>query len=218
MNDQKPKNQLWKNCGIFICGLVVGAVLALGAELVLKRNYLSKNQVEIQLPTAQLTPLSTPTNASALTIPPPPKGEYQSPTIAATPTPTPQPSIVSLTTVPKLPSSLVSSESIKPSASPSLIGTEEVKFEIGATGTTVRNSLQGNQSKRYIFKCSSGQEMTVKIEEGIVSADILDPNGVKLGAAVGALKWQGKLSSSGNYTIEVSTPKESSYAVKVEVN
>jgi hypothetical protein len=217
MNDQKNKNQLWKNCGIFLGGLVVGAVLALGAELVLKRNYLSKNPVEIQLPTAQLTPLSTPTNASALTIPPP-QGEYQSPTIAATPTPTPQASIASLTTVPKLPSSLVSSESIKPSASPSLMGTEEVKFEIGATGTTVRNSLQGNQSKRYIFKCSSGQEMTVKIEEGIVSADVLDPNGVKLGAAVGALKWQGKLSSSGNYTIEVSTPKESSYAVKVEVN
>ncbi|OCR02494.1 hypothetical protein BCD67_01000 [Oscillatoriales cyanobacterium USR001] len=215
MNDQKPKNQFWNNCGIFISGILVGAILALSSELALKKIELSKNQVEIQVTPTKPTKsnaIATNTTATELTIPPPPTGGYQPPTTA--PSPTIQPAIASLKNVPKLPSS----ESPKPSVSPNLIGTEEVKFELGTTGTTISNSLQANQSKRYNLKCSGGQEMTVKIEEGIVSADIIDPNGAKIGAAVGALQWQGKLSSSGNYTIEVSTPKQSNYAVKVEVN
>ncbi|HLO50981.1 MAG TPA: hypothetical protein VK211_21370 [Kamptonema sp.] len=217
MNDQKPKTQFWKTCGIFLTGSLVGAVLALGSEVALKQAQLSKNEVEIKLPPTNSTTATIPSPSPQFTIPPPPNASRQSQPQASQPPTTPpipasQPSTPSLANVPKLPST-----SPTPSPSPTLAGTEQVSFEAGATGTTVRDSLQPNQSKRYTFKCSSNQQMTVKIEEGIVSVDVIAPDGAKIGAAVGALQWQGQLKISGDYTLEVSTPKQSNYAVKIEV-
>ncbi|WP_449418025.1 hypothetical protein [Phormidium nigroviride] len=211
MSDQQPKTQFFQNCGIFLSGTLVGAVLALGGELAWKQVQLSKNEVEIQLPSANSTAVKPASSAQELTIPPPPPNARSQPLVAS-PTPLTQPSQTSLTNIPKLPSI-----SPTPSPSPTLATTERVSFETGATGTTVRDSLQANQLKRYTLNCSSNQEMTVKIEEGAVSVDIIAPDGTKLGTAFGTVQWQGKLSNSGDHTIEISSPNQSNYAVKVEV-
>ncbi|TAG63299.1 MAG: hypothetical protein EAZ25_24955, partial [Oscillatoriales cyanobacterium] len=65
--------------------------------------------------------------------------------------------------------------------------------------------------------CNSGQSMTVKVQEGQVSADIIAPNGEKVGTVDSTGQWQGQLASSGDYIIEISGDRQANYGVKIEV-
>ncbi|MGE5660349.1 MAG: hypothetical protein ACM37W_27480 [Actinomycetota bacterium] len=208
MNDDQPKTQFWKNCGLFTSGILVGVVLTLGGLLAWRQVQRSRSEIEIKLPSASSTPTSTPTVTPTTAIAPPPIPQPPATVRSQPASPVPKPSIA-----PQSPSPL----SAKPSPSVSLLATKRVNFEVGSTGTSVRDSLKANQSKRYLFQCSSGQNMTVQIEEGVVSVAVLAPNGEKLGSAVGAIQWQGKLPSTGDYTLEISALSPSSYTVKVEV-
>lgn len=216
MSDDKPKTQFWKNCGIFMSGTVVGIGLALGGIVAWKQVQLSRGDIQIKLPAANSTPanmrVKTPSVATARppSIPQAPAQLSTPATTAIAPTPVAAPSP---SKAPQLPSGTPT----KPSPSPSFVATQRVNFDAGSTGSTVRDSLKANQSKRYTLECNGGQEMTVEIEEGVVSVAIIDPSGEKLGSAMGTIKWQGKLPSSGDYTLEVSALSQSSYAVKVDV-
>ncbi|HCV30685.1 MAG TPA: hypothetical protein DGO89_10990 [Microcoleaceae bacterium UBA9251] len=59
--------------------------------------------------------------------------------------------------------------------------------------------------------------MTLKVQEGQVTAAIIAPNGEKIGTANSTSQWQGQLPSSGDYSIEISGDNKANYGVKIEV-
>jgi hypothetical protein len=220
-NPDPKKTRIWQLLAVFLSGMLVGSVLSLGT-LLAWRMYQERVNLQIKLPADVPLPESpspiatTPANRQP-TIPPAP-GSAQLP-VSNTPPPNPT-QVPSLSGISQLPSP---SPSVSPSPSPSVSPTletavtERVSFAAGATGTTVSNSLPENKSKRYLLECNSGQNMTVSVQDGQVSAAIIAPNGEKVGTANSTTPWQGQLPSSGDYTIEISGDNKANYGVKIEV-
>jgi|SRR5919199_3642473 hypothetical protein len=218
--DPEPKPaRAWQILAVFISGILVGSVLSLGS-LLAWRMYQERANLQIKLPADVPLPESPPTVAAAPAnrrpgLPPAP-GTRLPATIPPSPRPT---QIPSLSAVPQL-ASPSPSPSPSPTATPAAVETpvtERVNFQAGATGTTLSNSLRANISRRYLLECNSGQSMTVKVQEGQVSAAIIAPNGENLGTADSRGQWQGQLASSGDYTIEISGDRQANYQVKIEV-
>ena len=216
-NPEPKPTRTWQILAVFLSGMLVGSVLSLGT-LVAWRMYQEKANIQIKLPADVPLPESPSPVAAAPAnrlpaIPPAPGTASPPPTNAPSPNPTQIPSVSG---IPQLPS-----PSLSPSPSPSPAAetavTERVSFEAGATGTTLSNTLPANKSKRYVLDCNSGQSMTVNVQEGTVSAAIIAPNGEKVGTANSTTPWQGQLSSSGDYTIEISGDDRTNYGVKIEV-
>jgi hypothetical protein len=218
-NPEPKPARAWPILAVFLSGILVGSVLSLGS-LLAWRMYQERANLQIKLPADVPLPESPPPVAAApanrrpglppapgtrlpATIPPSP-GLTQIPSLSAvgqqaSPSPSPSPS---------------------PTATPAAVETpvtERVNFPAGATGTTLSNSLRANISRRYLLECNSGQSMTVKVQEGQVSAAIIAPNGENLGTADSTGQWQGQLASSGDYTIEISGDRQANYQVKIEV-
>ncbi|MEG3894725.1 MULTISPECIES: hypothetical protein [unclassified Microcoleus] len=212
--EPKPA-RIWQILAVFLSGMLVGSVLSLGS-LLAWRMYQERANIQIRLPADVPLPQSPPPVAAAPAnrlpgVPPAPSTARPSAT-APSPIPT---QIPSLSAVPQL-----ASPSPLPSPSPAAVETpvtERVNFQAGATGTTLSNSLRANKSKRYLLECNSGQSMTVKVQEGDVSAAIIAPNGEKVGTANSTSQWQGQLASSGDYTIEISGDRQANYGVRIEV-
>jgi hypothetical protein len=116
-----------------------------------------------------------------------------SPTTSPTPTPTP---------------------SISPQANNA---TERVKFDPGATGTTVTGMIKPTEKRQYKLECAAGQKMSVDVKEGTVDINILDPNGKNIGTIKNSKTWQGELPISGDYSIEVSGSKEANFKLNIDV-
>ncbi len=213
---EPKKAGVWGILAVFLSGMLVGSVLSLGS-LVAWRMYQERVNLQIKLPSDVPLPESpSPVPAAPAnrlpTIPPAP-ATAQPPASLPSPNPT---QIPSLSGVPQLASP---SPSPSPSASPAAetAVTERVSFEPGAIGVTLTNSLPDNKSKRYLLECNSGQSMTVKVQEGTVSAAIIAPNGEKFATVNSTTPWQGQLPSSGDYTIEISGDNKANYGVKIEV-
>ncbi|MEG4317905.1 MULTISPECIES: hypothetical protein [unclassified Microcoleus] len=216
-NPEPKQPRVWQILAVFLSGMLVGSVLSLGAFLGWKM-YQERANIQIKLHSDVPLPESPPPVPVARAnrrpgVPPAPQQ-----TLPATIPPSPAPTkIPSLSAVGQLasPSPLAS-----PAASPPAVETpvtERVNFQAGATGVTLRNSLRANKSKRYLLECNSGQSMTVNVQEGQVSADIIAPNGEKVGTVDSTGQWQGQLPSSGDYTIEISGDSQANYGVKIEV-
>jgi hypothetical protein len=218
-NPAPEPTRTWQILAVFLSGMLVGSVLSLGT-LVAWRMYQERGNIQIKLPADVPLPKSPSPVAAAPAnrlpaVPPAPGTAPPPPTNAPSPNPT---QIPSLSGIPQLPSPSLS-PSPSPSRSPAAetAVTERVSFEAGATGTTLSNTLPANKSKRYLLDCNSGQSMTVNVQEGTVSAAIIAPNGEKVGTANSTTPWQGQLSSSGDYTIEISGDDRTDYGVKIEV-
>ena len=215
-SDRKP-TRIWQILAIFLSGMLVGSTISLGS-LVAWRMYQERANLQIRLPSDVPLPESpSPVPAArANRLPGVDPAPQQTLPAAIAPSPT-QTQVPSLSGVPQLASP---SPSPSPAASPAAVETpltERVSFPAGATGTTLSNSLPANKSKRYLLECNSGQSMTVKVQEGQVSADIIAPNGEKVGTVDSTGQWQGQLASSGDYTIEISGDRQANYGVKIEV-
>jgi hypothetical protein len=216
-NPEPKQHRVWQILTVFFSGMLVGSVLSLGAFLGWKM-YQERANIQIKLHSDVPLPESPPPVPTARAYRQP--GAAPAPQQALPPTipPSPgQPQIPSLSGVPQLASPLPSPS---PSPSPAAVETpvtERVNFPAGATGTTLSNSLRANISKRYLLECNSGQSMTIKVQKGDVSADIIAPNGEKVGTANSTSPWQGQLTSSGDYTIEISGDRQANYGVKIEV-
>lgn len=216
--DPKPARS-WQILAVFLSGMLVGSVLSLGS-LLAWRMYQERVNLQIKLPADVPLPESPPPVATAPAnrrpgLPPAP-GRGLPASIPPSPSPTQIPSVSG---VPQLASPLPSPLP-SPSPTPAAVETpvtERVYFQAGATGTTLSNSLRANISRRYLLECNSGQSMTIKVQEGQVSAAIIAPNGESLGTADSTGQWQGPLASSGDYTIEISGDRQANYQVKIEV-
>jgi len=216
-NPEPKQPRIWQILAVFLSGMLVGSVLSLGALLGWKMyqeraNIQIKVHSDVPLPESPTPVPAVPANRL------PGVGPAPVPTLPATSAPSPAPTqIPGLSGVPQL---APPSPSPSPAASSAAVETpvtERVSFQAGATGTTLSNSLRANKSKRYLLDCNSGQSMTVKVQEGQVSAEITAPNGEKVGTANSTSPWQGQLASSGDYTIEISGDREANYGVKIEV-
>ncbi|WP_341736876.1 hypothetical protein [Microcoleus sp. CAWBG640] len=222
-NPEPKKTGVWQVLAVFLSGMLVGSVLSLGS-LLAWRMYQERVNLQIKLPAdVPLRPSPSPipaTPANRLPAIPPAPATPQSP-VSTIPSPTPT-LTPTLSGVPQLASpspsaSAFPSPSVSPSPAAQTDVTERVSFEPGAIGVTLRNTLPDNKSKRYLLECNSGQSMTLKVEEGKVSAAIIAPNGEKVGTANSTSPWQGQLPSSGDYTIELSGDNKANYGVKIEV-
>jgi len=214
-NPEPKPTRIWQILAVFFSGMLVGSVLSLGSFLAWKM-YQERANIQIRLPADVPLRESPPPVPAARINRRPGVGPAPQQTLPLTIPPLGiQTPIPSLSGVPQLASPLPS-----PAASPAAVETpvtERVNFQAGATGTTLNNSLRANISKRYLVECNSGQTMTVKVQEGQVSAAITAPNGEKLGTADSTSPWQGQLPSSGDYTIEISGDRQANYGVKIEV-
>ncbi len=213
---EPKKTGVWGILAVFLSGMLVGSVLSLGS-LVAWRMYQERVNLQIKLPADVPLPESpSPVPAAPAnrlpTIPPTP-GTVQPPASLPSPNPT---QIPSLSGVPQLTSPSPSPSSSSSPAAETAV-TERVSFEPGATGVTLTNTLPDNKSKRYLLGCNSGQSMTINVQEGTVSAAIIAPNGEKVATVNSTTPWEGQLSSSGDYTIEISGDKKANYGVKIEV-
>ena len=209
---EPQKTGVWRVLAVFFSGMLVGSVLSLGS-LVAWRMYQERVNLQIKLPSdvplpESPSPVAAPPANGLPTIPPAPV-TAQSPASLPSPNPT---QIPSLSGVPQL-----ASPSSSPFPAAETAVTERVSFESGATGVTLTNTLPDNKSKRYLLQCNSGQSMTVNVPEGAVSAAIIAPNGEKVATVNSTTPWQGQLSSSGDYTIEISGDNKANYGVKIEV-
>jgi hypothetical protein len=220
-NPEPKPARSWQILAVFLSGILVGSVLSLGS-LLAWRMYQERANLQIKLPADVPLPESPPPAATAPAnrrpgLPPAP-GTRLPPTIPPSPGPT---QIPSLSGVPQQASPSPSPlPTPTPTPTPAAVETpvtERVYFEPGATGTTLSNSLRANISRRYLLECNSGQNMTINVQEGQVSAAIIAPNGENLGTADSTGQWQGQLASSGDYTIEISGDRQANYQVKIEV-
>ena len=216
-NPEPKQPRIWQILAVFLSGMLVGSVLSLGALLGWKM-YQERANIQIKVHSDVPLPESPPPVPAVPANRLPGVGPAPVPTLPATSAPSPAPTqIPGLSGVPQL---APPSPSPSPAASSAAVETpvtERVSFQAGATGTTLSNSLRANKSKRYLLDCNSGQSMTVKVQEGQVSAEITAPNGEKVGTANSTSPWQGQLASSGDYTIEISGDREANYGVKIEV-
>ncbi|MEG5139092.1 MULTISPECIES: hypothetical protein [unclassified Microcoleus] len=212
-NPDPKQHRVWQILTVFFSGMLVGSVLSLGAFLGWKM-YQERANIQIKLHSDVPLPESPPPVPTARAYRQPGVGPAPQQALPPTIAPSPgQPQIPSLSGVPQL-------ASPSPLPSPAALETpvtERVSFQAGATGTTLSNSLRANKSKRYLVECNSGQSMTIKVQEGQVSADIIAPNGEKVGTVDSTGQWQGQLASSGDYTIEISGDRQANYGVKIEV-
>ncbi|MEG3862184.1 hypothetical protein [Microcoleus sp. herbarium12] len=217
INSARKPTRIWQILAVFLSGMLVGSTLSIGS-LLAWRMYQERANIQIRLPSDVPLPESPPPVPAARAYRQPGVGPAPQQTLPATIAPSQTPTqIPSLSGVPQLASP---SPSPAPAASPAAVETpvtERVSFPAGATGTTLSNSLRANISKRYLLECNSGQSMTVKVQEGQVSADIIAPNGEKVGTVDSTGQWQGQLASSGDYIIEISGDRQANYGVKIEV-
>ncbi|MEG4231106.1 hypothetical protein QUA40_03160 [Microcoleus sp. Pol11C3] len=220
-NPEPKPARSWQILAVFFSGMLVGSVLSLGSLLAWKM-YQERANLQIRLPADVPLPQSPPPVAAAPAnrrpgLPPVP-GTRLPATIYPSPRPT---QIPSLSGVPQQalpsPSPLPSPTPTPTPAAVETPVTERVNFQAGATGTTLSSSLRANLSKRYLLECNSGQTMTVKVQEGEVSAAIIAPNGEKVGTANSTSQWEAQLASSGDYTIEISGDRQANYGVKIEI-
>jgi cytoskeletal protein RodZ len=117
-----------------------------------------------------------------------------------------------------------SSDSTKSISSPTptsvqlSVQTEQVNFELGTSGASLRGNVSVGQVRRYLLNCGAGQTMKVNFIQGSIRAVIKSPDNRSLGEITeSSNQWQGRLPRDGDYQVEVSSSSGSDYFVTIEV-
>lgn len=91
-----------------------------------------------------------------------------------------------------------------------------VNFAPGATGSILSDRLETDQGRRYLLNCRAGQQIQIDVLEGAVTLALISPEGQVLGTS--RQTWQGKLPTSGDYTLEVVGTSASEFAISIDVS
>jgi len=97
-------------------------------------------------------------------------------------------------------------ETPTPTLTPSFAA-ERINLDIGET-TIQSGQTSPQQIKRYLVNVQEGQILSVAVQEGVVTLDIRNPDGELVQDASKVSSWQGQVSQSGEYQIDVITNQE----------
>lgn len=127
----------------------------------------------------------------AVETPPP----VQTPTATPTPTPTPE-------------------ETNEPQ-----IQEQRLRIPQGQTSVQATDSIGPDRIRRYVINAQQGQVMTIQLPNvsGPVALDVRFPGGELIDDAANVLSWQGQLPLGGDYIIDVSSPENANYTLKVTI-
>jgi serine/threonine-protein kinase len=97
---------------------------------------------------------------------------------------------------------------------------QRVQIPPGRTDVQVSGQVNENRIRRYIINAQEGQVLALDLPtvSGPVTLDVRFPGGEPIPDASRVLSWQGQLPTSGDYIVEVSSPRPSNYVLKVSVN
>ncbi|MGB3136858.1 MAG: protein kinase, partial [Nodosilinea sp.] len=120
------------------------------------------------------------------------------PVVAPTPTPTPAP----------------------PSNPNPNVTEQRVQIPPGQTSVQVSGQVNEGRVRRYVINAQEGQVLALDLPtvSGPVTLDVRFPNGEMIPDASRVLSWQGQLPSSGDYLVDVSSPRPSNYVLRVSAN
>ena len=107
-----------------------------------------------------------------------------------------------------------------PSPSPSVtptVQTERVSFPAGRTGAQVNGQTTPSVTRRYLVNAQQGQSLSVQLNSGAATLAIRYPNGKLVEDSSGVVNWQGQLSRSGDYQIDVIASQDTDFQFDVNV-
>lgn len=118
------------------------------------------------------------------------------------------------------PSTPTLSPTPNPSVEVSTAEVERVSFPEGRTATRVSGQTQKQQIKSYLVNVQEGQQLSVIVIRGAVTLDIRGPKGQLVPEASRLLTWQGPVTRSGDYQIDVIPipNKEIDFALDISVS
>ncbi len=154
-------------------------------------------------PTATTGSLAQPTSTSVPTIP-----------VVVTSTPTPLlPTLAPTATVPPTPVPPTATQLALPPAI-------RIQFAAGGTSATIEGNLEAGQTVYYVLKASATQTMSVKVESpnGDVYLGIFGADGKALLSSTDEdTIWSGKLPTTQDYYISLTSSTASSYTLTVDI-
>jgi hypothetical protein len=108
--------------------------------------------------------------------------------------------------------------STTPSQVPQPITSQDIRvsFKAGAVGASIQDRITSSQVNRYLVDCGAGQSFSIRVIEGNLNINVVDPDGRNIGIVRNNF-WQGKLPMNGDYALEVSSSNGSSYRFDIEV-
>ncbi|MGG6241420.1 protein kinase domain-containing protein [Nodosilinea sp. AN01ver1] len=106
----------------------------------------------------------------------------------------------------------------EPNPNPAPDVTEQrVQIPPGQTSVQVSGQVNENRTRRYVINVQEGQVLALDLPtvSGPVTLDVRFPNGELIPDASRVLSWQGQLPTSGDYLVDVSSPRPSNYVLRV---
>ncbi|MBE9110914.1 serine/threonine protein kinase, partial [Nodosilinea sp. LEGE 07298] len=97
---------------------------------------------------------------------------------------------------------------------------QRVQIPPGQTSVQVSGQVNEDRTRRYVINAQEGQVLALDLPtvSGPVTLDVRFPNGELIPDASRVLSWQGQLPTSGDYLVDVSSPRPSNYVLRVSAN
>jgi serine/threonine-protein kinase len=97
---------------------------------------------------------------------------------------------------------------------------QRVQIPAGQASTQVSGQVNERRVRRYVINAQEGQVMGLDLPRvsGPVTLDVRDPSGKIIPDAASVLSWQGALSESGDYRVDVKSARPAEYTLRISVN
>ena len=96
--------------------------------------------------------------------------------------------------------------------------TSRIQFSPGATGTQLNDTIQSGQRHQYLLNAGAQQLMRINLGQGEIQLLVKSPDGLQLAQLNSQTpNWEGRLSSSGDYVLDVSAPQASPYSLDIDI-
>ncbi|WP_035992360.1 serine/threonine-protein kinase [Leptolyngbya sp. KIOST-1] len=107
----------------------------------------------------------------------------------------------------------------QPDPNPS-VTQQRVQIPPGQTSVQVSGQVNQGRTRRYVINVQEGQVLALDLPtvSGPVTLDVRFPNGELIPDASRVLSWQGQLPTSGDYLVDVSSPRPSNYVLRISAN
>lgn len=101
------------------------------------------------------------------------------------------------------------------SAGATVVSIDRVSFVNGSNNAIVSGNVLPSEKRQYVLNCGSGQQFNTSLLQGQANLKLIDPNGLTV--ASGSNNLSARLSSSGDYTVEISSFEAANFNLRIEV-